>query len=105
VTAFTKESVWNIIIEQLQQLMLDQDQELGEVTTATMMNADLGIPSIDVIHLMVGLEDRFQRQLDFDELASTSEGTFREDISLGELLDFVYRKVSLDAPHLAGSSH
>lgn len=96
-TAVNKEDVWNILTDQVRQLLMDQDQEPGEMTTATMMNAELGIPSVDIIHLMVGLEDTFQRQLNFDELTNAPDGTFREDISLGELRDFVHQKVSESA--------
>jgi acyl carrier protein len=97
VSILSKESIWNIIVESLKQLMLDQDQELGEVTPATAINNDLGIASIDIIHLMVGLEDRLETQLNFDELVTLPDGSYRQDLTLGELLDFVYRKAVADS--------
>lgn len=85
----TKEQVWTVIVDSLRTLLLDQDQELGEVTAATSFNHDLDIASIDIIHLMVGLEDKFNTPLNFDELVTLPDGNYRNDLTLGELLDFV----------------
>ncbi len=89
-----KPEVWDAILACLRELMEEQEQELGEVTPETYLGADLGISSIDTIHLLVALEDRFERPLSFDELASLPDGQFRKDLKAGELLDFAYSKLS-----------
>lgn len=90
----TKPEVWDAIIACLRELMEEQEQDLGDVNQDTYLGADLGISSIDTIHLLVALEDRFERPLSFDELASLPDGQFRKDLKAGELLEFACSKLS-----------
>lgn len=72
--------------------MEEQEQALGDVTVDTSIGRDLGVSSIDIIHVMVALEDRLNQPLNFDELATDEDGQFRKDLTLGELLAFVLSK-------------
>jgi acyl carrier protein len=89
-----RQNVWNAIVDSLRELMQEQEQDLGTVTEQTCVSRDLGISSIDMIHLMVALEDRLNRPLSIDELATDAEGQFRQDITLGDLFGFVLRRVN-----------
>ncbi len=92
-TELNREYVWDSIVACLRELMEEQEQEIGEVTPDTYFGEDLGVSSIDLIHLMVALEDRLQRPLSFDELSTLPDGQYRKDLTAGELLDFAASRV------------
>ena len=102
-TPLTRDLVWTSIVDSLRQLMDEQGHALGDVTEATLLGRDLAISSIDMIHLVVAIEDRLNEPLNFDELATDTDGQFRRDLSLGELLAFVLTKVAgrMTAAHSA----
>lgn len=61
-----------------------------------MLNADLGISSVEAIHMMIMLEDRLSSQLSFDKLA-IRDGEYVEDLSVGEILDFIVNSIGITA--------
>lgn len=97
-----REDVWDAIVESLRELMEEQGQELGEVTRDMCLGADLGVSSIDSIHLIISLEDRLQRPLSFEEMLMLPDGQPRKDMTLGELLDFVASRTLPAEPAGAG---
>lgn len=88
----TRAECWATIVATLTDLLEEQGSEPGEVTPQTRLNADLGISSVDAIHLMIMLEDRLDTPLDFEALA-VRDGEYVQDLALGELLDFVARSL------------
>jgi acyl carrier protein len=84
----TRQECWNIIIEALTELLEEVGEEPGEIQPTTMLNANLGISSVDAIHLMILLEDRLEKPLSFEKLA-VRDGEYVQDLSVGELLKFV----------------
>jgi len=91
-----------IIQDALTELLEELGQEPDRIELTTMINADLGVTSIDAIHLMVLLEDRIGRPMSFQDLAIRN-GRYVDDIAVGELLDFVAASLHLppDAPATA----
>lgn len=85
------------LVDSLQELLEEQGMEMGEVHSGTLLGADLGLASVDAIHLLIALEDRLERPLSFDELA-TEDDEYRTDISFGELWAFVCQKVGVAPP-------
>jgi len=83
-----RQDCWKIIVEALTELLEEMGEEPGEIEPATMLNANLGISSVDAIHLMILLEDRLEKPLSFEKLA-VRDGEYVEDLSAGELLRFV----------------
>lgn len=90
----TAAQIWTDIHDTLKQLLEEQGQELGEISRQSALSADLGLASIDMIHLLITLEDKLEMQLQFDELATGPEGQFREDLTLGDLNDFIETKLT-----------
>jgi acyl carrier protein len=90
----TRTQIWADIHETLKQLLEEQGQELGEINRQSALSADLGLASIDMIHLLITLEDKLEMQLQFDELATGPEGQFRDDLTLGDLNDFIEAKLA-----------
>jgi acyl carrier protein len=89
----TADHIGTAIHDTLQQLLEEQGQELGEISRQSALSADLGLASIDMIHLLITLEDKLEMQLQFDELATGPEGQFRDDLTLGDLKDFIHAKL------------
>ena len=85
---------WNAIVETLTELLEEQGQEPGEITPATQLNADLGLSSVEAIHMMIMLEDKLDTALNFEKLA-VRDGEYVQDISVAVLLDFIARSVGL----------
>lgn len=96
-TVLTQDAIWRAIVDALGRLMAEQEQELGDVTPATWLCKDLGVSSIDIIHLMVTLEDQLNMPLDFGELAAGADGQLRSDIELGELQTFITERAGTQA--------
>jgi len=88
-TSPSQDEIWNAIVDALRELLAEQDQELGDVAPDMLIGRDLGVSSIDIIHLMVTLEDRVNRPLDFNKLATSGDGELRRDLALSELRDFI----------------
>lgn|GEM_PF-2072103 len=84
----TRQECFEVIEDVLIELLDELGQDPEPIEPATMLNADLGITSIDAIHLMVLLEDNIGQALSFQDLAIRN-GRYVDDISIGELLDFV----------------
>lgn len=94
--AKTRNDCWVAIVETLTAQLEELGHEPGEITLATMLNADLGISSVEAIHMMIMLEDRLNSQLSFDKLA-VRDGEYVEDLSVAELLDFIVNSLGIAA--------
>lgn len=90
----SRSQCWTIIVETVTALLEDNGEEPGEITPATMLNADLGISSVDAIHMMILLEDRLGTPLSFEKLA-VRDGEYVEDLAMAELWDFIADSVGL----------
>lgn len=92
----SRNDCWAVIVEALTALLEEQGNEPGEITPATMLNADLGIASVDAIHMMIMLEDRLNAPLSFEKLA-VRDGEYVEDLSVAELHDFIAESLGITA--------
>jgi len=84
----TREACYQLIENALNELLEELGMEADAITPETMLSADLGISSIDAMHLMVLLEDALDQPMNFQDLAFR-EGEYMTDISMRDLLDFV----------------
>lgn len=89
-----RQECFAVIEEALRELLDELGQEPDAIAPATMLNADLGITSIDAIHLMVLLEDKIGRPMSFQDLAIRN-GRYVDDIAVSDLLDFVASSLNL----------
>jgi acyl carrier protein len=89
-----REDCWAAIVASITAVLDELGEEPGTLLPATRLNADLGISSVDAIHLVIMLEDRLGIPLNFEQLA-VRDGEYVDDLELGELLDFT--AASLDA--------
>lgn len=84
------------MLEALEEQLLEMGEDPGEIVDATRLHADLGLSSIEIIHVMILLEDRLSTPLDFQELA-IHDGEYVEDITVGQLLAFLWKSLGIDA--------
>lgn len=67
----------------------------GTIGAETRLIADLGFESIDVVHLIVALEERFQRtDLPFENLLM-KDGRYVSDLRVGEVAGFLSRHLAV----------
>jgi acyl carrier protein len=83
-----RDQCWTVIVEALAELLAEMDAEPGEIRPETMLHADLGISSVEAIHLMILLEDRLDKPLSFEKLA-VRNGEYVQDLSAQDLWKFV----------------
>jgi acyl carrier protein len=86
----TTREIWDHITAAVTELLADRGEEPGSLTETTKLNADLGISSVEAIHLMIMVEERLGVPLNFQELA-VRDGEYVDDLQLGELSRFVGR--------------
>jgi acyl carrier protein len=66
----------------------------GKLGPDTLLVSDLGLESIDVVGFIVAIEEHYQRQdLPFGKLVMVDD-RYVEDMSLGELADFLHRHLN-----------
>lgn len=82
------EKVWKDIVDVVTELLAERGEEPAELSPGTKISAQLGLSSVDAIHVMIMLEDRLDLPLNFQELA-VRDGEYVEDLTLGELRAFV----------------
>lgn len=87
----TREEVAVFAFEKLNALAEDWDYS-EEITEDTLLFRQLGLESLDVVVLGIAFQDRFQRQMPFAELFAEL-GEKQKDLSVGELIDFVFDQV------------
>lgn len=77
------------VLSLLTQLARDWEYS-GEISTETLLFADLGFESIDAVVLASHVQDHYQRQLPFPELLAELGRREVKDISIGELVEFIH---------------
>jgi acyl carrier protein len=92
----SREGVWKNIVDVITDILAEQGREPDHITPATSLNADLGIGSLEAIHMMIMLEDKVQTPLDFSELA-IRDGEYVSDLQVNDLYEFVCRAVGAPA--------
>lgn len=74
------------------ELLAERGEEPATLTEATSVSADLGISSVEAIHLMIMLEDKLGVPLSFQDLA-VRDGEYVDDLTLGEIARFAGRSM------------
>jgi len=89
--------IWTHITTVVGEMLAERGEDAGALNGTTKLGADLGISSVEAIHLLITLEERLDAPLSFQELA-VRDGEYVDDLALGELRAFVCRSVG--APDL-----
>jgi len=90
----TSDQIWSHITDVVTEILAERDEEPGPMTVRTRITADLGLTSVEAIHLMIMLEDRVGAPLSFQDLA-VRDGEYVDDLALAELRAFVCRSIGV----------
>ena len=76
----------------LQEITRDWSTGLGDgITATTALVGDLGFESLDVVHLVTAIEQRFgRRDLPFEDLLMTG-GRYVDDLTVDDIARFLHR--------------
>jgi acyl carrier protein len=92
------EHIQSEIIDILKDMTQDWGLDMeGDFGPGTQVVADLEFSSVDIIHLIVAIEERFKRpKMGFEELLM-KEGRYVDDLSVDQLAQFVASKLPGDS--------
>lgn len=90
----TSADVWTMVTDAVTELLAERGEEPAALTPETSVSSDLGVASVEAIHLMVMLEDKLGVPLSFQDLA-VRDGEYVDDLSLGEIAGFVCRSIGI----------
>lgn len=86
--SLSRQELWNTLTSVLNDMLEEKGMASEEIVpTATI--EELGLSSIDTMHMMILLEDRLQQRLNFRELVEAGDG-FVQDLTISELLEQVF---------------
>jgi len=89
---FEKDVILQDLTRILTNMMGDWETEFsGAIRPETLLGADLGLESIDVVGLVIAIEEHYQRQdIPFVDLVMI-DGAYVKDLSVGDLVEFLHR--------------
>lgn len=92
----TKEDIQSKVVSVLQEMTADWDLDNeNEISSETSLMEDLAFESIDVVQLVVALEKKLDRKgIPFEKLF-IQDGDYVEEISVGELVNFLDENLKL----------
>ncbi len=92
----TQDEILAGIKEILAEMIEDWDLDLKTIGADTRLSADLGLSSIDALHLVAAIDMRFNRRLPYERLI-LKDGKYVEELTVGDLTRFVYDHFDFDA--------
>lgn len=92
VTNLSKDAILKSMVDIVKEMTADWDTGFeGELGTGTRLIGDLSFESIDVVHLVVAIEQRFgRRDLPFEELLM-KDGRYVDELTIGAAVEFLNR--------------
>lgn len=80
---------WTRLKDLLEEVTEEWDLEELEMEPATRLSADLGFSSVDVVQLFAAISAKFGRKFRYDTLIVNENGSYRDELTLGEIAEFV----------------
>lgn len=84
----TRQEVWAILHEVVAETVEVNGFDPEDVQPETLLSSELGLTSIDAIHVMLELEDRLDADIELQDVV-IKDGEYVVDLSLKELHDYV----------------
>jgi acyl carrier protein len=89
----TRETILTDVKALLDELTGDWELET-EIRDDSLLLADVGLESIDLVALGTGMEEKYQRPLEYPRLLAQLVEQQRQDLSVAELVDFVLEQLN-----------
>jgi acyl carrier protein len=83
-----REKIWLTITETLEEVLSQQGRKISPMSPESFINRDLDVSSIDFVHTLMGLEEKLDQAFEFEKIA-LRDGKYRDDLTLGELWEFM----------------
>jgi len=90
----TREYVWTVVHDIVAEMVKRSGVKPEEIGRASLLQQDLGLSSMDVIHLMMSIEEQVGADLAPEELFAGRDADMT-DLSAGELHDFLCSQLGL----------
>lgn len=85
-----RDRIWNALTDAVTNVLAEQGRTPGPMTPESLINQDLGVTSIDFVHVLLALEDELVQAFEFEKVALRN-GIYRTDLTLGELFEFMVK--------------
>jgi acyl carrier protein len=92
-----KNEILETVLDVLNEMKEMYELKTGDMSPATKLVEELGFSSIDVMHLLASIDMRFQRKLPF-ELLVVKDDAYISELSVQELVDFVFENFDNESP-------
>ncbi|MGK7888620.1 MAG: acyl carrier protein [Leptolyngbyaceae cyanobacterium] len=92
---WTREQLEKEVIQLIKNVPSDWDADELEIDADTQLIQDLGLSSLDIMHLSASITMVVQRRLPYDQLLSPG-GVPISDVTVGALIDFVETHLKQD---------
>jgi len=89
----THEEVMTDLLYLFRQLADDWEYS-GEITPRTLLFAEMGLQSLDIVVLAISIQERYGQVLPFSDLFADMGQRGIRDISVGEWVDFVHEHLN-----------
>ena len=83
-----RQRIWQAITDTIEEVLSQQGRAAPPMTPDSFINRDLDVSSIDFVHALMALEEKLDQAFEFERIA-LRDGKYREDLTLGELWDFM----------------
>ncbi len=93
-----RSAVEALVVQGIQELLDDSDLDLGDpITGETTLNEDLCLSSVEAMELFARVDVAIGRRLQYEKLVM-SDGQYRSELTVGELVEFVWANQDASAP-------
>lgn len=92
--SLTKDQITAEVVAILEKTASDWDDDI-EMQADTKLVEDLGLSSIDILHLSASISMAVKQRLPYDRLL-VQNGEYVNDVTLGELVNFIEANLSED---------
>jgi len=96
-TDISDSDIYNQVVTNIRELGLEMGHDIGVVPPTCALGRDLGLSSIDLIHLLVELEGQYQIPLSLEEVALAPGGEFKTDLMVSDLVSYLRGKINEEA--------
>ncbi len=94
-TSLDKESLFKLVLECLEVAKPDLIDAFNPVEQSSYLGSDLNLQSIEFVRMVSTIQSRFEGVcLPFQELFVTPNGNLVEDITVQNVIDFLYGKLT-----------
>jgi acyl carrier protein len=83
-----RQRIWKALEESIENLLSEQGRSSGPIMRDTLISEDLGLISMDFVHLLLALEEKLGQTFEFEKVA-LRDGVYRADLTVGDLADFM----------------